>query len=59
MNRTLPRIAVLGLCLLAGLTACKDESAPAATGEAAPTAAAPAGDKVAAEITGVRSLMGS
>ncbi len=53
MNRTLPRIAALSLCLLAGLTACKNESAPAAVnGEAASMASAPAGDKVAAEITG-------
>ncbi len=55
MNHALPRIAALSLCLLAGLTACKNESAPAAAnGEAAPaaTSTATAGDKVAAEITG-------
>ena len=53
MNRTLPRLATLGLCLALGLSACKNESAPAAAnGEAAPTAPTTAGDKVAAEITG-------
>mgnify|MGYP002651989241 CR=1 FL=1 len=58
MNRSLPRIAILSLSLLAGLAACKkDESAPAATpaaaGDAA-TPAAPAGnnDKIAVQITG-------
>ena len=53
MNRTLPRLATIGLCLALGLSACKNESAPAAAiGEAAPTAPTTAGDKVAAEITG-------
>ena len=53
MKRTLPRIAALSLCLLAGLTACKNEGAPAAaTGKAAPAAAPAAGDQVTAEITG-------
>jgi phosphate transport system substrate-binding protein len=51
--KTLPRIAALSLCLLAGLTACTQESAaPAAGNDTAATANAPAGDKVAAEITG-------
>ena len=53
MNHASHRIAALSLCLLAGLTACKNQSAPAAVnGEAASMASAPAGDKVAAEITG-------
>ena len=59
MNRQLPRIAALALCLLVGLAACKNESAPSATGAtgdaasgAASNAATPAGDAVAAEITG-------
>ena len=58
MNRALPRVAALAVCLLAGLAACKNESAPtAANGDAAPSAAtaataAAAGDTVAAEITG-------
>ena len=58
MNRSLPRLAALSLCLVAGLAACKkNESAPTATpaanGDAA-AAAAPAGnnDKVAVRITG-------
>ncbi|RZA19267.1 MAG: phosphate ABC transporter substrate-binding protein PstS [Lysobacteraceae bacterium] len=52
MNHSLPRIATLSLCLLAGLTACKNETAPAAAnGQATPTAT-PAADKVAAGITG-------
>ena len=51
MNHVLPRIAALSLCLLAGLTACKNESAPAAAnGGTTPIAASPAGDNVAAEI---------
>ena len=57
MNRILPfrksMPAALSLCLLAGLTACKNESAPAAAaGDTAPSATAAAGDKVAAQITG-------
>ena len=56
MNRALPRAAALAVCLLAGLAACKNESAPTAAGgdSAAPSASTPAtaGDTVAAEITG-------
>ena len=58
MNRPLPRIAALSLCLLAGLAACKkNESAPAATPAANGDAAAPAApagnnDKVSVKITG-------
>lgn len=53
MNRSLPRIAALSLCLLASLSACKNEGAPASTGNAAPAAAtATAGDKVNVQITG-------
>ena len=56
MNRALPRAAALAVCLLAGLAACKNESAPTAAGgdAAAPSASTPAtaGDTVAAEITG-------
>jgi phosphate transport system substrate-binding protein len=51
-----PRIATLALCLLVGLAACKNESAPAnANGAEAPSAAAPAANKVAVEITGAGS----
>ncbi|MFD0737798.1 phosphate ABC transporter substrate-binding protein PstS [Lysobacter koreensis] len=50
------RIAALSLALALAVSACKpgtDTPAPAADGTAAaPTATAPAGDKVAAEITG-------
>ncbi len=53
MTRTLPRLAVLGLCLAVGLSACKNESAPADGAPAAQgSTAAGAGDKVAAQITG-------
>ena len=55
MNRALPRVAILAACLLTGLAACKNESAPAAAnGDATPSAAAPATavDTVSAEITG-------
>ena len=52
MNRTLPRIAALSLCLLAGLTACKNEATPAAANGDAAAATTTAGDKVTAEITG-------
>ena len=58
MNRSPPRTAVLSLCLLAGLAACKkDEAAPAAAPAATGDAAAPAAptgnnDKVAVQITG-------
>ena len=53
MTRTLPRLAALGLCLTLGLTACKNESTPAAGApDTAGSAATPAGDKVAAQITG-------
>ena len=53
MIRTLPRLAVLGLCLAVGLAACKNETAPVEGAPAAqPSAAAEAGDKVAAQITG-------
>ena len=57
MKRNLPRLAVLSLCLLAGLAACKNESAPSNTSAPAADAAAqatPAGsnDKVAVQITG-------
>ena len=54
MKATLPRLAALSLCLLAGLTACKNETAPATSADQAAnaTAATPAGDKVGAEITG-------
>ena len=55
MNHPLPRITLV-VCLLTGLAACGDESAPAAAnGSAASSAAtspASGGDTVAAEITG-------
>ena len=53
MTRTLPRLAVLGLCLAIGLAACKDESVPADGAPAAQGTAAPAtGNRITAEITG-------
>ncbi len=53
MNHDFPRIAALSLCLLAGLTACKNQTAPAATGNnEGVTPSAEVGDKVAAQITG-------
>ena len=55
MTATLPRLATLGLCLALGLAACKQDAAPAAgnaPGAAATADTAPAGDKVAAQITG-------
>ncbi|MGV8942843.1 phosphate ABC transporter substrate-binding protein PstS [Thermomonas sp.] len=52
MNRNLPRLAALSLCLIAGLTACLNTTTPA-PGSAADTAAsAGAGDKVSAQVTG-------
>ena len=54
MNRNLPRITALSLCMIAGLSACKNDTTPAANGnDAAPTAGtAESGNKVAAQITG-------
>ncbi len=52
MKATLNRLATLSVCLLAGLTACKNPTAPATPADQAATAAAAPGDKVAAEITG-------
>ena len=56
MNRNFPRIAALSLCLIAGLSACSNNNAPApADGKAnepGATAATDAGDKVATQITG-------
>jgi phosphate transport system substrate-binding protein len=52
MTRALPRLAPLALCLLLGLSACKDGSAPAEGTRPAADAPAPAGDRVAATITG-------
>ena len=52
MNRNLPRIAALSLCLIAGLSACSNSNAPTTGNEASAAAAAEAGDKVTAQITG-------
>ncbi|MDI1252849.1 phosphate ABC transporter substrate-binding protein PstS [Thermomonas sp.] len=52
MNRNLPRIAALGLCLITSLSACKNENTPATGNSAGTTAAAESGNKVAAQITG-------
>ncbi|MGV8922578.1 MAG: phosphate ABC transporter substrate-binding protein PstS [Thermomonas sp.] len=52
MNRNLPRIAAVSLCLIAGLSACSNTNAPATGNEAGATAATEAGDKVATQITG-------
>ncbi len=52
MNRQLPRVAALSLCLLAGLTACKNETAPATGNDAGASATGEAGDRVTAQITG-------
>src|SRR4051812_26362394 len=52
MNRQFPRIAALSLCLIAGLSACSNNSTPATGKEAGATAATEAGNKVAAQITG-------
>jgi phosphate transport system substrate-binding protein len=55
MNRPLPRVATLCLCLMAGLAACSNDTTPAsgtagaATGTDAPAAA---GNPVTAQITG-------
>ncbi len=52
MSRTLPRLAALALCLAVGMTACKNESAPASTADAQPAARPATGERISAEITG-------
>ncbi|MDQ3039106.1 MAG: phosphate ABC transporter substrate-binding protein PstS [Pseudomonadota bacterium] len=52
MTRTLPRIAALSLCLLAGLTACNNGGAPAAGNAAPATGPATVGSQVNVQITG-------
>ena len=53
MNAHPIRVAAIALALSLALTACKQEAAPAATTANTPAdAASPAGDKVAAQITG-------
>ena len=52
MSRTLPRLAALALCLAVGMTACKNEFAPASTADAQPAARPATGERISAEITG-------
>lgn len=52
MNRHAPRVAALSLCLIAGLSACSNNTTSAAGTDAGATASAEAGNKVAAQITG-------
>jgi len=52
MNRQFPRSAALSLCLVAGLSACSNNSTPATANGSGATAATEAGNKVAAQITG-------
>ncbi len=52
MNRTLPRLTAISLCLLVGLSACSNNTTPATGTATDTTASAGTGDKVAAQITG-------
>ncbi len=52
MNRNLPRIAALTMCLIAGVSACSNSNPPATGSEPGATVATEAGDNVAAQITG-------
>ncbi len=52
MNRHVPRIAALSLCLIASLSACSNKNPPDNANAAGATASTEARDKVAAQITG-------